>query len=148
MSCRCAHCRRRFNPRPQNPDQRFCSRAICQKQRRHLWRKRKLDCDADYRANQRDAQARWLAKTSDYYRNYRLRHPDYVENNRQKQRERNRRRRRSDAEKSHLPVIAKSDAWKSKINAISGYYRVEAVSSAMIAKSDASIVKLIYISDG
>jgi hypothetical protein len=47
-----------------------------------------------------------------------------------------------------LPVIAKSDAWKPKINAISGYYRVEAVSSAMIAKSDASIVKLTYISDG
>ena len=95
MSCRCVHCRRRFTPRAQNKGQRFCSRRICQRQRRNLWRKRKRTSDADYQANQRDARERWLEKNPDYYRNYRKSHPDYVKKNRQKQRERNRRRSRS-----------------------------------------------------
>jgi hypothetical protein len=144
LSCRCAHCRRRFNPRPQNKDQRFCSRPICQKQRRNLWRKGKRLSDADYRANQRDAQRRWLAKNPDYYRNYRKNHPDYVEKNRQKQRDRN---RRSGGGCSDLSRIAKGDAWNSERDTISGYYKVETVDTAMIAKSDASIVKLTYISN-
>lgn len=148
MNCRCAHCHRRFISRPQNKDQLFCNRLICQKQRRNLWRKRKRASDADYRANQQDAQARWLEKNPDYYRNYRKRHSNYAEKNRQKQRERNRRRSRSSAGQSRFPMIAKSNAWSSKNTAISGYYKVEAVSSAMIAKSNASIIKLTYISDG
>jgi len=148
LNCRCAHCHLCFTPRSQNKDQRFCNRPICQKQRRNLWRKRKRASDADYRANQRDAQAHWLEKNPDYYRNYRKNHPDYAEKNRQKQRERNRRRSRSSTGESDFPMIAKRDAWPLKNPTISGYYKIEAVSSAMIAKRDASIVKLTYISDG
>ena len=148
MSCRCAHCRRRFIPRPQNKGQRFCSDPSCQKERRRRWRANKLKNDADYRANQRDAQARWRENNPDYYRNYREAHADYTAKNRQLQHERNRRRGQSRAGQSNLPMIAKSDAWNINNTTISGYYRVEAVNPEMIAKSDASIVKLTYISDG
>ncbi|MFO7555029.1 MAG: hypothetical protein R6W88_07470 [Desulfobacterales bacterium] len=148
MSCRCPNCHRRFQPRVQNKNQRYCNCHACQKARRNQWRRRKLAIDADYRANQRDAQARWLKKNPDYYRNYRKTHPDCIEKNRRMQGSRNRRQRSTQAKLCLLPMIAKSDAWISKRQSISGYYRVEAVNPVLIAKSDASIVKLTYISDG
>ena len=60
MECRrCAACDRAFRPRAQVPHQRYCALAACQRERRRRWQQSKLHGDADYRANQRQAQRAW-----------------------------------------------------------------------------------------
>ena len=60
MECRrCAACDRAFRPRAQIPHQRYCALAACQRERRRRWQLSKLHSDADYRANQRQAQRAW-----------------------------------------------------------------------------------------
>ena len=39
---RCIHCGTRFIPAPQVPNQAYCSKANCQKERRRQWHKNKL----------------------------------------------------------------------------------------------------------
>lgn len=52
----CKACRQPFRPRPQNPDQCFCSAAACQRERRRRWQAAKRQNDPDYRDNQKRAQ--------------------------------------------------------------------------------------------
>ena len=59
---RCAHCGARFIPAPQVPNQAYCSKANCQKERRRQWHKSKLQSDPDYRDNQSRAQKAWTEK--------------------------------------------------------------------------------------
>ena len=60
MECRrCAACDRAFRPRAQVPHQCYCGLAACQRERRRRWQQSKLRSDADYRANQRQAQRAW-----------------------------------------------------------------------------------------
>jgi hypothetical protein len=61
--------------------------------------------DADYQANQRDSQRRWLMRNRDYWHRYRSRHPGARERNCLLQRFRNRKRR-------CLERIAKMDAFR------------------------------------
>lgn len=61
---RCAHCGARFIPAPQVPNQAYCSKANCQKERRRQWHKSKLQSDPDYRDNQSRAQKAWTEKKS------------------------------------------------------------------------------------
>jgi hypothetical protein len=48
----CAACGASFRPCPQVPQQRFCSQADCQRERRRRWKRGKCRTDADYRDNQ------------------------------------------------------------------------------------------------
>jgi hypothetical protein len=82
----CAHCGEPFQPRPQVPDQAYCSSRDCQRARKRLWQRAKLRSDPDYRHNQRSAQRAWLERNPDYWRNYRHAHPDYAQRNRKRQR--------------------------------------------------------------
>ena len=94
MECRrCAACDRAFRPRAQVPHQRYCGLAACQRERRRRWQQSKLRSDADYRANQRQAQRAWADGHGEYWREYRARHPDYTDHNRLEQRQRDRCRR-------------------------------------------------------
>lgn len=40
-SCRCEACQRMFRPRPQNPNQKYCSEASCQRERKRRWQRAK-----------------------------------------------------------------------------------------------------------
>jgi len=82
---RCACCDQPFEPRPQVPDQAFCSDPACQRARKRQWQRSKIQADADYQVNQRAAQQAWSERNQDYWRSYRETHPDYQQLNREKQ---------------------------------------------------------------
>lgn len=83
---RCAYCGELFQTRPQVPDQTYCASKGCQRARKRKWQQAKLQSDAAYRANQRDAQRAWQERHPDYWRGYRETHPEYAERNRDRQR--------------------------------------------------------------
>jgi hypothetical protein len=137
---RCAACGRRFRPRPQNPDQRYCAAPACQAERRRRWQQAKRQHDPDYQDNQTRAQQAWAERHADYWRDYRRTHPDYTERNRAHQRGRNRRRRAAG--------IAKMDASTPDFAFQSGTYRLLPADVRGIAKMDAWTVQISVISEG
>ena len=78
MTKRCAHCGQPFEPRPQVPDQAYCSAPDCQRARKRQWQRSKLQSDPDYRINQRAAQQAWSQRNQDYWHNYRDDRPEYA----------------------------------------------------------------------
>ena len=86
MTQHCACCGRPFEPRPQVPDQAYCSAPDCQRARKRQWQRAKLQSDPDYRINQRAAQQAWSQRNQDYWRNYRDDRPEYARRNRDLQR--------------------------------------------------------------
>jgi hypothetical protein len=138
MECRrCASCGQVFRPRAQVPQQRYCSLASCQRERRRRWQQSKLKDDADYRANQRQAQRAWAGRRGDYWREYRAKHPDYTDRNRLEQRRRDRGRRSA--------RLAEMDA-STPINGVpSGTYRLLAATGGELAKMAAWTVKITVI---
>ena len=133
----CASCGQKFKPRPQTPKQIFCPAEACQKERRREWQKAKRRVDPDYRANQAKAQKAWATNNRDYWREYRLAHPEYVSRNRAQQGERNERRQGR--------LIAKMDASPAKTSLSPGIYRLLPVSPG-IAKMDACTVEITVLS--
>jgi hypothetical protein len=133
----CASCGRKFRPRPQTPKQIFCPSDACQKERRREWQKAKRLIDPDYRDNQAKAQHAWSHNNPDYWRQYRLAHPEYVSRNRAQQGERNERQRGR--------VIAKMDASAVKNALTPGIYRLLPVRPG-IAKMDACTVEITVLS--
>ncbi len=71
MTRYCACCGKPFEPRPQVPDQAYCSAPDCQRARKRQWQRAKLQSDPDYRINQHAAQQAWALRNQDYWRNYR-----------------------------------------------------------------------------
>jgi hypothetical protein len=139
MECRrCAACGTAFRPRAQVPQQRYCGLASCQRERRRRWQQIKLQSDADYRANQAQAQRAWAAGRGDYWREYRAKHPDYTDRNRLEQRRRDRHRRTA--------RLAKMDASPSIHSVPSGTYRLVPEAEGDLAKKDAWTVRLTVIS--
>jgi len=139
MECRrCAACDRAFRPRAQVPHQRYCALAACQRERRRRWQQSKLRGDADYRANQRQAQRAWAEGHGDYWREYRTKHPDYTDRNRVEQRRRDRRRRTA--------RLAKMDVSTAIHPVPSGTYRLLAKADGDLAKKDAWTVQITLIS--
>lgn len=66
LSCNCP-----FTHQPQHPNQKFCSKSICQKDRKNRTNKSKIKTDPAYRENQANANRRWREKNPDYQSNYR-----------------------------------------------------------------------------
>lgn len=139
---RCAGCGVSFRPRPQVPEQRFCSQPECQRERRRRWKRRKHQTDADYRDNQARAQRAWSERHREYWREYRRRHPRYSERNRQQQRMRNARR----GVREETGVIAKRKASQAVGPEFSGTYVLTPVGQEPIAKRNAWKVKITAIS--
>ncbi len=54
---RCAACGELFTPRHNVPDQKYCSKPECHRERRRCRQRQKLKEDPDYRANQAAAAA-------------------------------------------------------------------------------------------
>jgi hypothetical protein len=141
MECRrCAACKQAFRPRAQVPQQLFCGKAACQRERRRRWQRSKRRSDEDYRANQAQAQRNWAGGHRDYWREWRAAHPDYTERNRLEQQRRDRRR--------HASRLAKMDASTPVSPIPSGTYRLVPWTGGDLAKMDACTVKLTVISDG
>jgi len=130
----CVACGQPFLPRPQIPDQTYCSALDCQRERRSQWHRRKLQTDPDYRDNQLRAQQAWTQRNPDYWREYRESRPEYVEQNRIQQKERN--------AKGIAHPIAKMDVSNSAIPLPSGIYHLSLVSETDIAKMDVWTVEI------
>ncbi len=143
----CAACGDRFTPRWNVPDQEYCSKPECQRERRRRWQREKLKQDPDYRANQAAAQRSWRKRNPEYWRKYRQTHPEYTARNRIQQRERNRHRGQV-ATGPSPSTIAKMDEYPDKSPIASGTYRLIPVTGPGIAKMDAYLVKMHVLSDG
>ena len=122
----CVACGKSFQPRPQVPDQTYCSAPDCQRERRKQWHRRKLQTDPDYQDNQMRAQQAWTQRNPDYWREYRESHPEYVERNRTQQQGRN--------AKDMGNPIAKMDVSNSAIPLPSGIYHLSLATETDIAK--------------
>lgn len=72
---KCASCGTPFAPRPQSPQQLFCSKPDCQRERRRRWQLAKRRADPDYRLNDLAAAAAWRLKHPNYWRTYERQRP-------------------------------------------------------------------------
>jgi len=131
----CAGCGQAFQPRPQTPDQTFCSAPTCQRARKRQWQRSKLQSDPDYRANQRQAQRDWQSRHPDYWRNYRDSHPQYAE----------RRRNRQQSGPFSNAVGAKMDVWIPPISLPPGMYKIAPVRGCGVSGSDSLVVQITAV---
>jgi hypothetical protein len=138
MSKRCAACGQIFRPRPQVPNQAYCSDPECQRKRRQRWQQEKRQNDPDYRDNDSRYNKNWVADNPDYWGQYRIDHPGYTEKNRELQQIRNQKNRKA--------TIAKVDASVTYFPLPSGRYRLTPVTADGIAKEDAWIVEITALS--
>jgi len=137
-SKQCAGCGKAFHPRAQTPKQAYCSSPACQRERRRRWQYARRHSDPEYRDNQSRAQASWVERHPDYWREYRRIHADYRERNRILQRERDARRRER--------VLAKMNASTGDSPVPSGTYRLSPVRREDLAKMDAWTVQITLVS--
>lgn len=135
---RCASCGQTFRPRPQVPEQRFCTAKACQRERKRRWQQAKRASDPDYRLNQVQAQQSWGVRHPEYWQRYRRGHPEYCQRNREKQHERDRRRAQR--------RLAKMDVRTGESVIASGTYQLTPVTSGSLAKRDAWMVEISFLS--
>ncbi len=136
----CCHCGDFFTPSPRHKNQVYCMKAACRRARKAAWKRNKMQTDPDYRYNQKLANQKWSKTHSGYWREYRIRHPEYVKRNRVLQTVRNRRNRHPPDD--HGILIAKVDASIFNKNRLVGQFYLVPV----IAKVDALKVNIFDIS--
>ena len=142
----CIYCKSSFRPHVKVPRQKVCSKQSCQKARRKEWQRSKMQNDDDYKKNQAFARKIWATRNSEYWRNYRSTHPEYVERNRRLQKRRNIRSRYSLSFSETDPkMIAKMDDFRDKYCLNSGYYMLHPISKDKIANMDEMLVKIEVI---
>ena len=145
---RCAACHKHFHPRPQCPEQAFCSAAACQRERKRRWQKAKRARDADYRDNDVQANRQWRSRHPGYWREYRREHPQSVIRNRDKQRERDRARRLKAPQPPPTSHLANEDASSPPFSVQTGTYRMIPVTGDDLANEYAWLVKIALVSGG
>ena len=69
----CPNCGSLFVPSPRVKNQKYCGKKKCRRAWKREWQRQKMEKDAEYRANQRRAQAAWRERHPDYWREYRQR---------------------------------------------------------------------------
>lgn len=136
MEVVCAYCGRIFVRSSRNKDQRYCGRVQCQRKRKALWQKRKMETDEGYRLNHKTSQQAWIKMNPFYWKEYRKKNPGKARRNAELQIIRNRRRRTPG-------LIAKMDASETRrFNPLGRFYLVP-----VIAKMDALIVNIFCDND-
>jgi hypothetical protein len=145
---RCAGCHKLFHPRPQCPDQTFCSAAECQRERKRRWQKTRRAADPDYRDNDVQANRQWRSQHPGYWRAYRRNHSQYVTGNRQQQRQRDQARRQKPPQPPPLPELANEDASSRQVPLETGTYCMIPVTGGDLANEDAWLVKIAVLSGG
>jgi hypothetical protein len=139
----CQHCHTFFKPL-RNPQQRFCSRRVCQNARKAIWRRARLKKDPDYRENQQHACQRWRGRNPVYWKQYRASHPHYTEKNRENQRIHQQKLRLC----NKASQFANSDALTANNPLKAGRYQMIPVAYNEFANSDALIVEISVIARG
>lgn len=129
----CNACGCTFTPRPQNPNQKYCTNAECQRERRRSWQQQKRRDDADYRDNDVRASKDWATENPEYWKQYRDENPAYAERNRNLQQQRNRKLRAS--------VIANEDVSRPVNPPPAGRYRMVRIEGGT-ANGDTWIVEI------
>ena len=71
---RCKACQQLFIPCSRVKNQSYCSKPECQRHRKRLWQKEKIDSDPAYRDNQYAAHKSWLKRHPKYESAYRREH--------------------------------------------------------------------------
>jgi hypothetical protein len=138
QSRHCAACGQAFWPRPQVPEQGYCGKAACQRERRRRWQQAKRCGDADYRDNEMRAERAWRKRHPEYWREYRRTHPRYTERNRAQQHQRDSRRG------EHR--LANMDASTPVLPVLSGTYRLTPVAPGDLANMDVCTVEITLVS--
>ena len=103
----CPYCQCWFTPSVYRPQQSVCSQALCQRQRRRDYHRRKLVTDEVYRKVAQDSQKKWRQAHPAYMRQYRTEHPEVVVRNRQRQQVRDQKPRLAFLEKNNLALDLK-----------------------------------------
>jgi hypothetical protein len=93
--------------------------------------------DPVYRANQKQSQADWLSRNTDYWKRYRMAHPEQADRNRDLQQVRNKRRHSRGIVKMDASVIAKMDASRSGKSSVGSWLPGSFWLVPVIAKMDA-----------
>jgi hypothetical protein len=106
----CRYCHQIFQPSIYRPQQSVCSRADCQRQRRHDYHRNRIRNDAAYAEDVRASQKKWRAAHPEYWKQYRDRHPESVAKNRKQQHQRDQKRRVVNLAKMNLAFDLKREA--------------------------------------
>jgi hypothetical protein len=107
---RCPYCQQAFQPSPYRLQQRACSQAECQRQRRADYHRQKIRTDALYAQVVRDSRKQWQAEHADYQKAYWQTHPEAAKRNRERQRQRDRQRRITNLVKNNVALDLKRSA--------------------------------------
>jgi hypothetical protein len=140
---RCAACGKAFWVCRRVRDQKYCGKEECRRSRRRRWQHAKRRDDADYRDNQVRAQRAWSGENRTYWRAYRLRHPQYSEENRKRAKQRKRDRRQRAAEEHRF---AKMDSIGTLSSVPSGTYLLVPQGEEKFAKMDSIVVEITLLS--
>ena len=127
----CVCCRRTLPANFRSKDQKYCGRAACQRERKRRWQAGKMDADADYRKDQREAYKSWRKRNPDYWRKRRA-NPKEI--------------KKTSAPQKKMPEHRprKMDALSQNLHANSGEYLLVPTD----VKMDALRVKIIPITPG
>lgn len=107
---RCRYCQQVFQPASYHPQQRVCSQTACQRQRRRDYQRQKIASDAVYRQVSQESSQKWRRAHPGYWKQYRQRHPEQVERNRQRQQRRDQKRHLVNLANNNLALDLKSSA--------------------------------------
>ena len=129
----CAHCKSHFRPSKYHRHQHYCNKEECQKARKALWQKNKIQKDPSY------------------YSEYRKNHQEYTAKNRKKSRERYKKNLKYHARISPdlkpKEDFAKMDLASLQLPVKSGRYKLMPFGVEDFAKMDAAIVQIIVIEE-
>ena len=91
----CHHCGKLVPRNPRIKKQKFCSSRACQNTRRYTITKARVTKSSDCRCLRRARNKRWRDNypAHEYQKQYRKKHPEYVNCNREGQRGRNKKRK-------------------------------------------------------
>lgn len=146
MRHHCIHCGQIFRADKRHNQQKYCKKAECQRARRNRWQREKREEDADYRANQKKSQRRWMDDNSGYWRDYRKSHQSYTQHNREGQRRRRAKTAVSSSSTGGIRVgVAKMDAKSIQPTIKPGTYRIVAADAERVAKMDLVILQHVEI---
>ena len=97
--CACCGKQKLANPKLKG-NQLYCGDHDCQKARKAAWQRQKMASDPEYRADQKEGLRKWRKNRplDQHQKQYRQRHPEYVERNRHAQKLRNQKRSQTPSE--------------------------------------------------
>jgi len=101
---RCRYCQQVFQPARYHPQQLVCSQPSCQRQRRRDYHRAKIRSDPLYAQVVKESRKKWRDAHPHYQQQYRERHAEAVERNRQQQRVRDQRHRLQHLVKNNLAL--------------------------------------------